>query len=92
MNRLPLLLMLLLVLLLPPGCRKRLASTNSTRPSGCGSASSDPSGLAISSLSSQCSHALLARSRLRHAVSEMSASPISTAQAPSRRVDSAPRT
>ena len=36
--------------------------------------------------------ALQARTRLRHAASERSARPISTAQAPSRRKDQTPRT
>jgi hypothetical protein len=48
--------------------------------------------VATSSLKSQSSQGLLARKRLRHAASEMSARPISTAHAPSRRVDRDPRT
>lgn len=52
----------------------------------------DLPGAAMSSPSSQSSQALEARRRWRQTVSERSAKPISTSEAPRRRVDRVPRT
>src|SRR5262245_20734636 len=73
---------------LPEGTR--VYQYEATRWTGPGSAGA--SGAASSSPNSQSSQSLLFRRRLRHAASEMSARPISTAHAPRRRVDSGPST